>query len=86
MKSISPKWSRLAESVLGDKTGRHCHWCKFIKTGEGEACCSNKNSPYCDGDRIRTWDGLECASKCSVFELDVWYTGDKNYDKYFGGK
>ena len=82
---ISSKWSRLAESVLGDKEGKHCHWCKFIDTDtyEGEAHCQNEHSQYCDGDRIRTWDGLECADKCGFFELDEWYTDDKNYDEYF---
>lgn len=82
MKVITSKWSRLAKSVLGDEQGRHCHWCKFIEdSGEGTVSCSNKDSPYCDGDRIRTWDGLVCASKCKVFELDDWYTDDKNYGK-----
>lgn len=76
---ISPKWSKLAENVLGDKDGRHCHWCKFLQSDGDTVHCSNKDSPYCDGDRIRTWDGLECASKCSVFELDDWYTLDRNY-------
>lgn len=83
-KQISSKWSKLALSVLGDVAGRHCHWCRFIDTEEGEAHCLNKDSPYCDDGRIRTWDGLECASKCKVFELDGWYTDDKNYNKTFG--
>ena len=83
MKSISPKWSKLALSVLGDKNGRHCHWCKFMESDDGEVHCINKDSPFCDGNRIRTWDGLECASKCGVFELDDWYTKDKNYEEYF---
>jgi len=83
-KTISVKWSRLALSVLGDKDGRHCHWCKFIDSDGDTVCCSNKDSPFCDDDRIRTWDGLECASKCKVFELNKWYTDDKNYEEYFG--
>jgi len=82
-KNISTKWSRLALSVLGDKDGRHCHWCKYMQSEEGEVTCTNKNSPFCDGDRIRTWDGLGCASVCKVFELDDWYTNDNNYDEYF---
>ena len=82
---ISPKWSKLALHVLGDKDGRHCHWCKFIDFEEGEAHCINGDSPFCDGDRIRTWDGLECASKCKAFQLDDWYTDDKNYEEYFKG-
>ena len=82
---ISPKWSKLAKAVLGDKSGRHCHWCKFIQSVEdgSEVHCSNKDSPFCDGDRIRTWDGQECASKCKVFELDEWYTQDENHEAYF---
>jgi len=56
-----------------------------MQSEEGEVTCTNKDSPYCDGDRIRTWDGLECATKCPVFELDDWYTADKNYEEYFKG-
>ncbi len=82
MKPISPKWSKLALSVLGDKNGRHCHWCKFIRTDGDIAICTNKDSLFCDGDRIRTWDGLECASQCKVFELDDWYSDNKKYEKY----
>lgn len=83
-KLISGKWSQLALSMLGDKNGRHCHWCQFIHCEDSTAECFNEASPFCDGDRIRTWDGLECASKCKVFELDDWYTEDKNYEEYFG--
>jgi len=85
MTSISPKWAKIAESFLRDRTGRHCHWCKFIDLDEDTAQCSNEDSPYCDGDRIRTWDGLECASKCNVFELDDWYTDDKNFESLIEG-
>jgi len=80
---ISEKWSELAKSILGDESGRHCHWCKFIDTHDGIAECSNKDSPFYDGDRIRTWDGLGCAKKCPFFELDDWYMDDRNYDKIF---
>ncbi len=83
MNTISFKWSRLAKGVLGDKTGRHCHWCEFMESDDGEVHCLNKDSQFCDGDRIRTWDGLSCASQCKVFKLDVWYTDDKNYKEYF---
>jgi hypothetical protein len=81
MNKISPKWSKLAENMLGDKNGRHCHWCKFINTHDGIAECSNPQSEFCDGDRIRTWDGLGCAAECKLFELDDWYTDDKNYEE-----
>ncbi len=83
MSIISVKWTKLAKSVLGDETGRHCHWCKYIDCDDGEAHCLNENSQFCDGDRIRTWDGLHCASRCKAFELDDWYTEDKNYEEYF---
>ncbi len=84
--TISDKWSKLALSVLGDKGGKHCHWCKFIDCDDGEAHCLYKESQFCDDDRIRTWDGLDCASKCTLFELDGWYTDDINYDTVFGNK
>lgn len=80
---ISPKWSELAESFIGSKEGRHCHWCKHIEIREGEASCANPKSKFNDGDRIRTWDGLDCASECHCFELDEFYTKDENYDKTF---
>lgn len=86
MSEISPKWSRLAEAVLGDKGGRHCHWCEFIDSDGDTARCSNGDSPFCDSDRIRTWDGLECAKQCKFFKLDDWYTDDKNYEKCFKGE
>ena len=81
---ISTKWLELAKSVLGNETGKHCHWCKFINCYDGIAECSNPKSKFCDGDRIRTWDGLECASKCGLFEIDEWYTSDNNYEGIFG--
>ncbi len=81
---ISPKWSKLSQHVLGNPSGIHCHWCVFHKsTIDGEVYCANKSSKYCDGGRIRTWDGEECAKKCSLFKLDNWYTDDKNYEEYF---
>ena len=52
--SISPKWSRLAKNVLGNEMGRHCHWCKFMESDGDTVHCSNKDSPFCNGDRIRT--------------------------------
>lgn len=84
-KTISPKWSSLAKSILGEKNGRHCHWCEFANPDEGEVTCLNEKSEFCDGDRIRTWDGIKCASRCGAFKLDVWYTNDKNYDITFKG-
>jgi len=79
--TITEKWSKLANAVLGDVLGRHCHWCKFIDSDGDTARCSNKESLFSDGDRIRTWDGLGCASECKQFELDEWYQDDKNYGK-----
>jgi len=83
---ISPKWSKLAESILGNKEGKYCHWCKFINCHDGIAECSNPKSKFCDDDRIRTWDGLECASECGLFKLDDWYIDDKNYEATFNIK
>ena len=80
---ISPKWSKFANSLFGNKSGRHCHWCRFMKSNGGSVICVNKNSKFSDGDRIRTWDGGGCAKECYFFELDKWYTKDKNYDETF---
>ena len=80
---ISPKWSKLAKSVVGNKEGKHCHWCKHMKSEDGEVTCENPKSKFSDGERIRTWDGEGCANECGVFELSPWYESDKNYDKYF---
>jgi hypothetical protein len=81
--NISPKWTKLSVSVLGNKNGIHCHWCKYKKSKDGEVHCTNKKSMFSDKDRIRTWDGDYCAKKCGLFELDKWYSDDKNYDEYF---
>lgn len=84
---ISPKWRKLAKNVLGVAIGRHCHWCKYMVSNDGEVTCGNPKSPFAaDGDRIRTWDGVECAKQCRVFELNEWYKSDENYDKTFSGK
>lgn len=80
---ISAKWKHIAASWLGTSSGRHCHWCKYMLSEEGEVRCGNQNSQFCDGDRIRSWDGATCAAECSVFELDEWYTCDENFDKTF---
>lgn len=80
---ISPKWKPVARMWLGNKDGQHCHWCKHAIFDEGTVECGNAASKFCDGDRIRSWDGLECAKECGVFELADWYKDDKNYDKYF---
>ena len=85
-KRISPKWAEVAISVLGDKNGQHCHWCKYIKHEDGYSFCTHPQSKFNDDDRIRSWDGLECAKECGCFKLDDWYTKDKNYEKYFGKK
>lgn len=77
---ISPKWAKFAEGWLGTADGRHCHWCKYIHCEDGGAECENIKSPFCDGDRIRTWDGIVCATNCPVFELDDWYKSDNNFD------
>lgn len=84
--TISPKWSNFAERLLGDKDGKHCHWCKYMKSEDGEVTCTNPKSEFCDGDRIRTWDGLYCAEKCGSFELNEWYTKDENFDTFFRGE
>ena len=83
MAQISEKWKQIASGWLGDESGRHCHWCKHMVSEDGCVTCGNKASPFCDGDRIRTWDGLDCASKCPVWELNEWYTDDANYDSTF---
>jgi len=80
---ISPKWSELAKNWLGNNLAHHCHWYKYMKSEEGEVRCTNKKSEFCDGDRIRGGDGLYCAKECGFFELDDWYTDDKNYEEYF---
>jgi len=83
MNKISKKWKPVAIAWVGNKYGKHCHWCSFMDSDDGEVTCSNPNSKFCDGDRIRTWDGLECAKECGVFELNEWYTKDENYDGIF---
>lgn len=83
---ISKQWEAIAESWLGEKSGRHCHWCRHMKSEDGEVTCTNKASKFCDGDRIRTWDGLGCAKECGLFELDDWYKSDENVAKTFGGE
>lgn len=80
---ISPKWSKLSKRVFGNSEGKHCHWCKYIKSEDGESRCTNKLSKFCDGDRIRTWDGEGCAKECGQFKINKWYTDDKNFDAYF---
>jgi hypothetical protein len=83
MPTISKKWKIVAKNWLGTVTGKHCHWCRFMKSEEGEVTCTNINSMFCDGDRIRTWDGIGCAKECGLFEINEWYTKDENYDKTF---
>ncbi len=74
---ISKKWAKVSQVVLGNREGKHCHWCKFIKHKDGSSYCENKLSKYFNR-RVRTWDG----DICDYFELDKWYTDDKNYDEY----
>lgn len=81
--AIGKAWSRIAASFVGSAEGRHCHWCEYIKHEDGESVCTNPASKYCDGDRIRTWDGNECAETCGVFKLSAWYEDDENIRKYF---
>ena len=81
MKNIGKKWGRFAKSWLGNVEGRHCHWCKFMKSEDGEVTCEHPDSVYNDGDRIRSWDGEECAEKCGHFELNEYYTDDNNLGK-----
>ena len=80
---ISKKWSQIATNWLGNSEGKHCHWCRFKLSEEGEVTCDNLKSKFCDGGRIRSWDGLDCAKECGYFEIDEWYTKDKNYYKTF---
>lgn len=80
---ISPKWSKCARTMVGNSQGIHCHWCKYMRSQDGYVTCTNKKSRYCDGDRIRTWDGNFCAKRCGHFKLNSWYTKDKNYDITF---
>lgn len=81
---ISEKWKVISKNWLGIDDSKHCHWCKSIKHDDGESHCSNPNSKFNDGDRIRTWDGVYCATNCNCFELDEYYTSDETYDNYFG--
>jgi hypothetical protein len=83
MNEISPKWIPFAKGWLGNKDGKHCHWCKFAEFDEGEVTCGNPKSKFCDGDRIRSWDGLGCAEECGLFEISDWYTKDENFETTF---
>lgn len=83
MNKISLKWKRVAYFWTGNKKGKHCHWCKFAKIEDCEVYCGNKKSKFCDGKRIRTWDGESCAKKCGYFEIAKWYTSDRNFNKTF---
>jgi len=84
MNKISPKWKPVAKGWLGNSNGKHCHWCTHMISEDGEVVCTNIKSKFCDGDRIRTWDGLGCAKECGFFKLNEWYTKDENYDAVFG--
>ncbi len=77
---ISPKWSNMAVGWLGNKDGRHCHWCRSIRHDDGCSYCDHPQSKFNDGDRIRTWDGEYCAKKCKYFKLDDGYKDDENLD------
>ncbi len=79
---IGSEWSKIARQYVGNKHGEHCHWCAHIKHDDGESFCSNPESKFCDGDRIRTWDGEGCAEECGVFKLDPWYEDDANIQRY----
>jgi hypothetical protein len=83
---ISEQWSIVAKVFLGKKSGKHCHWCKYHLTEEGEVTCINEKSKFCDEGRIRSWDGIYCAKKCGLFELEDWYKDDKNCQEYFKKK
>jgi hypothetical protein len=83
MNKISKKWKPVAWAWLGNKQGKHCHWCEFMDSEDGEVTCGNPESKFCDGNRIRTWDGLQCAKECGHFILNEWYTKDENYDSTF---
>lgn len=78
---ISSGWSKIAKNWVGNKEGKHCHWCRFAKFDEGEVFCKNKKSKFNDGDRIRSWDGEGCADECGQFEIGQYYTDDKNLPK-----
>ena len=78
---ITPRWSKIASVWLGNGDGVHCHWCKFMKSEEGEVVCTHPQSRFSDGDRIRSWDGRYCAEQCGYFELQDFYKDDKNLDK-----
>ena len=80
---ISKKWSRLSKCWLGNAEGIHCHWCKSMKSLDGEVHCINKKSKYCDGERIRCLEGESIAKYCRLFKLNNWYKDDKNYENYF---
>lgn len=80
---ISKEWSIVANAWLGNKYGKHCHWCKYMLSEEGEVTCNNPDSKFFDGERIRSWDGLYCAEECGLFELNSWYKDDKNFYEYF---
>jgi hypothetical protein len=84
--TISPEWSRIAENFIGKADGRHCHWCRHIEHDDGASYCNNPDSKLSDGERIRSWDGAQCAAECPVFSLDPWYEDDANVEKYFDTK
>jgi hypothetical protein len=83
MTGISNRWKKIASGVLGIESGKHCHWCKHMISKDGSVTCGNPDSPFHDGDRIRTWDGKHCAERCPVFELDDWYKKDSNIERSF---
>lgn len=83
---ISKKWKDVARMWLGDEWGRHCHWCKFIEYDDGCSFCKKPKSKFADGNRIRSWDGKQCAEECGLFELKDWYKDDKKYDEYLRGE
>lgn len=81
---ISEQWKLVAKCWVGNKNGKHCHWCKHIDhDGElGTSNCIHPKSKFNDGNRIRSWDGEACAEECGFFELQDWYKDDDNIDKY----
>ena len=80
---ISKKWSEVAQSWLGIKSGRHCHWCKNAKSEDGELWCGKGKYK---SERIRTWDGEYCAKSCKLFELSPFYKTDVTFNKMFKDK
>ena len=79
-KKISKKWKIVSKSVFGCDTGG-CHWCQHIKNKGGYATCNHEDSQYYKA-RIRSWD-CAISQGCSLYQVQDWYTSDKNHTKTF---